>query len=95
MIEHQHVYLLYKSTGSFLRIHQLFVHLQALQLRSEMSGFIVRIAAAACLLVFLYSRQSSAADFWNIDVAPVVDLPDDPNDSYYNSESFFTAVEYL
>ena len=59
-----------------------------------MSGFIVRIAAAACLLVFLYSGQSSA-DFWNMNVAPVVNLPDDPNDPYYNSKSFFTAVEYL
>ena len=71
------------------------MHLEALQLRSEMSGFIVRIAATACLLVFLYSRLSSA-DFWNMKVAPVVDLPDDPNDPYYNSKSFFfTAVEYL
>ena len=62
--------------------------LKASQLSSEMSGFIAfRISAVACLLVFLYSRQSSAVHVFYRPTA--ANLPDDPNDPYYNSKSFF------
>ena len=66
-----------------------------------MSGFIVQIAALVYLLVFIYSRQSSAASkaagvlsSSPLEICykvPVVNLPDDPNDPYYNSKSFFSS----
>ena len=68
-----------------------------------MSGFIVQIAALVYLLVFIYSRQSSAASMAAGVVSPspleicykvpVVNLPDDPNDPYYNSKSLFPSVK--
>ena len=56
-----------------------------------MSGFIARIAAVVFVLVFLYNRQSSAR-VWLPTPAPAVNrLPDDPDDPYYDSKSFFPS----
>ena len=52
-----------------------------------MPGFIARIAAVVCVLVFLYNRQSSAS-VWQ---PPVNRLPDNPDDPYYDSKSFFPS----
>ena len=55
-----------------------------------MSGFIARIAAVVFVLVFLYDRESSARVWLPPPVPAVNRLPDNPNDPYYDSKSFFT-----
>ena len=53
-----------------------------------MSEFTVRLATMVCVLVFLYNMQSSAY-VRNSTMAPVTNLPVNPNDPFYESKSFF------